>query len=67
MLAEEGTILRKFFLYINIEEQQRRFLERLDDPEKQWKFNTKDIEERKFLRDYQEAYKKALESEKNIK
>jgi PPK2 family polyphosphate:nucleotide phosphotransferase len=59
-LAEEGTVILKFFLHISAEEQRRRLLERLDIPEKRWKFNPGDLEERKFWDDYMQAYEEAL-------
>jgi PPK2 family polyphosphate:nucleotide phosphotransferase len=61
MLADEGTTIVKFFLYISKDEQKKRFEERIQDPEKHWKFNPADIEERKYWDDYIEAYKVAIE------
>ncbi len=61
MLADEGTTIRKFFLHISKEEQKQRFLDRLDAPDKQWKFNPEDIKERALWNDYQKAYQDALE------
>jgi PPK2 family polyphosphate:nucleotide phosphotransferase len=61
MLADEGTTILKFFLYISKEEQKQRFEERIEEPEKQWKFNPADLEERKRWDDYIEAYQVALE------
>lgn len=60
MLAEEGTTILKFYLHINLEEQKQRFLERLTDPKKQWKFNPGDLEERKLWDAYQAAYQDVL-------
>jgi PPK2 family polyphosphate:nucleotide phosphotransferase len=60
LLAEEGTVILKFFLHISPEEQAKRFLERLETPEKNWKFNPGDLEERKFWQAYMEAYEDAL-------
>jgi PPK2 family polyphosphate:nucleotide phosphotransferase len=51
-----GTAIRKFFLHISKEEQKRRFLSRLDEPEKNWKFSAADVRERGFWNDYQEYY-----------
>jgi PPK2 family polyphosphate:nucleotide phosphotransferase len=59
-LARNGTAVIKFFLHISKEEQRRRFLKRLDDPEKNWKFSIDDIHERKYWKDYQKAYEDAL-------
>ena len=50
----------KFFLYVSKGEQKRRFLERLDRPEKHWKFSTSDLPERAFWADYMDAYEDAL-------
>ena len=60
MLAEEGTTILKFFLYISKEEQKQRLQERLDRPEKNWKFNPGDLVERGFWDDYIAAYETAL-------
>jgi PPK2 family polyphosphate:nucleotide phosphotransferase len=56
MLVEEGTTIRKFFLHISKDEQRQRLQERIDDPEKRWKFHEGDLEERKLWDDYQQAY-----------
>jgi PPK2 family polyphosphate:nucleotide phosphotransferase len=55
-LARNGTLVVKFFLHISKEEQRRRFLERLDDPAKRWKFSVDDIADRKLWDRYMEAY-----------
>jgi PPK2 family polyphosphate:nucleotide phosphotransferase len=55
-MARSGTVIRKFFLHVSKKEQKRRFLERLEQPEKNWKFSASDIRERKYWDDYQEAY-----------
>jgi PPK2 family polyphosphate:nucleotide phosphotransferase len=60
MLAEEGTTILKFFLYIDREEQRRRFQARLDDPTKRWKFRLGDLEERKHWDEYIAAFEDAL-------
>ncbi len=59
-LHRNGTIILKFFLHISKEEQRKRFLKRIDDPKKNWKFSTADIEERKFWKQYVEAYEDCL-------
>ena len=56
MLSENGTAIVKFFLHISKDEQKKRLEERIHDPEKYWKFNAGDIEERKFWQDYMEAF-----------
>src|SRR6202035_5962675 len=55
-LARNGTIILKFFLNVSKEEQRQRFLERLDDPSKNWKFSTADITERAWWNRYQAVY-----------
>ena len=55
-LARNGTVIRKFFLHLSKKEQKRRFLARLEEPEKNWKFSAADIHERKYWDDYQNAY-----------
>jgi PPK2 family polyphosphate:nucleotide phosphotransferase len=55
-----GTRIIKFFLHLSKEEQRRRFLQRIDNPEKNWKFSAADLEERKFWKDYMKAYEKCL-------
>jgi PPK2 family polyphosphate:nucleotide phosphotransferase len=55
-LARNGTVVRKFFLHVSKKEQEKRFRERLDKPEKNWKFSTADLHEREHWRDYQNAY-----------
>jgi PPK2 family polyphosphate:nucleotide phosphotransferase len=59
-LYENGTIIIKFFLHVSKEEQKKRFLERIDTPEKNWKFSASDIEERKYWGKYQEVYAEAI-------
>jgi PPK2 family polyphosphate:nucleotide phosphotransferase len=60
-LADEGTTILKFFLYIDRDEQRERFQARLDDPDKRWKFRLGDLDERKRWDDYIAAYEEALE------
>jgi len=59
-LARNGTLIIKFFLNISKKEQKKRFLQRLDDPDKHWKFSVADLEERKFWDDYQRAFEDML-------
>jgi PPK2 family polyphosphate:nucleotide phosphotransferase len=59
-LVINGTRVIKFFLHLSKEEQRRRFVERIDDPDKNWKFSLADVEERKFWKQYMEAYEKCL-------
>jgi PPK2 family polyphosphate:nucleotide phosphotransferase len=55
-MARNGTVVLKFFLHLSKEEQRRRFLDRLEQPAKRWKFSMDDVEERKHWDDYQAAY-----------
>ena len=59
-LARNGTVILKFFLNVSRDEQKRRFLSRLDEVEKNWKFEPKDIVERRYWDDYMAAYEDAL-------
>jgi PPK2 family polyphosphate:nucleotide phosphotransferase len=59
LLANDTRII-KFFLHLSKDEQRRRFLERIDAPDKNWKFSLADIEERKFWPDYMKAYEHCL-------
>ncbi|MEP6883648.1 MAG: ADP-polyphosphate phosphotransferase [Gammaproteobacteria bacterium] len=59
-LDRNGTRIIKFFLHLSKEEQRRRFLDRIDRPEKNWKFSLADVEERKYWKRYMRAYERAL-------
>jgi PPK2 family polyphosphate:nucleotide phosphotransferase len=59
-LTRNGVIVRKFFLHLSKQEQQRRFLARLDDPEKKWKFSSNDAKEREFWNKYMRAYESTI-------
>jgi PPK2 family polyphosphate:nucleotide phosphotransferase len=61
MLADNGVTIVKFFLYIDRDEQKRRFQQRLEDAAKNWKFSPADIEERKFWDEYTDAFEEAIE------
>lgn len=61
LLADEGTLILKFFLHISKEEQKERLKARLADPRKHWKFNPGDLEERKLWDDYMDAFEEAIE------
>ena len=61
-LTRNGIVIRKFFLHVSKEEQKKRFLERLEDSKKNWKFSMDDIKERKFWNDYQEAYEEMVQN-----
>jgi PPK2 family polyphosphate:nucleotide phosphotransferase len=60
MLADEGTVIRKFFLNISKDQQAERLRARLADPTKHWKFRMADLDERKLWGDYQDAYEEAI-------
>jgi PPK2 family polyphosphate:nucleotide phosphotransferase len=59
-LARNRTVVLKFFLHISKQTQKERFLERLDDPRKHWKFSLQDLAERKYWKEYVTAYEEAL-------
>ena len=59
-LAENGTVIVKFFLHLSKGEQKKRFLSRIDEPDKNWKFTVSDVAERKYWDDYMNAYEKAI-------
>jgi PPK2 family polyphosphate:nucleotide phosphotransferase len=59
-LSKNGTVILKFFLHLSKKEQKKRFLERIDDPSKNWKFSMSDIGERGHWKEYQEAYEQAI-------
>jgi PPK2 family polyphosphate:nucleotide phosphotransferase len=59
-LTENGTVILKFFLYVSEDEQKERFLERINDPAKNWKFSSADIAERGLWKKYMSAYEDAL-------
>jgi len=59
-LTRQGTKILKFFLYVSRKEQKKRFLDRLDEPEKNWKFSASDVQERKFWGDYMHAFEEAI-------
>jgi PPK2 family polyphosphate:nucleotide phosphotransferase len=60
-LTRNGVIVRKFFLHVSKKEQKRRFLERIDDTQKNWKFSSNDAAERDFWDDYMEAYEEMIQ------
>ena len=61
-LSRNGTVIRKFFLNVSKDEQRQRFLARLDQPEKNWKFAAADVEERRHWDEYMKAYEKMIEA-----
>jgi PPK2 family polyphosphate:nucleotide phosphotransferase len=60
-LTRNGVVVRKFFLHVSKKEQKRRFLERIDDPLKNWKFSSNDANERDFWDDYMQAYEEMIQ------
>lgn len=61
-LARNGIVVRKFFLNLSRKEQAKRFLARLDEPEKNWKFSAADIHEREYWKDYMDAYEEMIQN-----
>ena len=59
-LGHNGVVVRKFFLHVSKKEQRKRFLERLEDSKKNWKFSLADVKERGYWKDYQEAYEEMI-------
>jgi PPK2 family polyphosphate:nucleotide phosphotransferase len=59
-LVRNGTIIRKFFLHVSKDEQKKRFLERIDNPDKNWKFSAADVRERGYWKDYMRAYEEMI-------
>jgi len=59
-LHRNGTLIIKFFLNLSKKERGKRFLERIDEPDKNWKFSTSDIKERKYWKDYMQAHQECL-------
>ena len=59
-LTRQGTIVLKFFLNVSRDEQRKRFLDRLDKPQKHWKFSTADVHERRYWSNYMHAYEEAI-------
>lgn len=61
-LTDNGTVIVKIFLHVSKEEQKQRFLDRINDPKKNWKFSSGDIKERALWKDYMKAYEEAIEA-----
>jgi PPK2 family polyphosphate:nucleotide phosphotransferase len=61
-LSHNGVVVRKFFLHVSKKEQKKRFMERLDNPRKNWKFSANDVRERAWWDDYMEAYEEMIQS-----
>ena len=61
-LNRNGTVVIKFFLNVSKKEQKERFIERIDDPDKNWKFSTSDVKERGYWDDYMHAYEELIKN-----
>jgi PPK2 family polyphosphate:nucleotide phosphotransferase len=61
-LTRQGVIILKFFLHVSREEQKKRFMKRLDSPEKNWKFSASDVHERKYWNDYMRSFEEAIKA-----
>ena len=61
-LSENDTTILKFFLHVSKDVQKKRFLDRIDDPKKNWKFSSADLKERAYWNDYQSAYEDAIKN-----
>src|SRR5208337_3278875 len=59
-LTRQGVVILKFYLNLSREEQKKRFMERLDKPEKNWKFSASDVRERRYCDQYMRAYEEAI-------
>jgi len=64
-LSDNGTIILKFFLHVSKKEQKKRFLERINDPAKNWKFSSTDIQERELWKEYRKSYEDMLANTSN--
>ena len=61
-VTRNGVVIRKFFLHVSKKEQKKRFLERIEEPEKHWKFSANDIKEREYWDDYMKAYEDMIQN-----
>ena len=66
ILVDNGTVILKFFLHVSKKEQKKRFLERINDPSKNWKFSAADLKERGLWKEYRKAYEDALKNTSNL-
>ena len=66
ILVDNGTVILKFFLHVSKKEQKKRFLERINDPTKNWKFSAADLKERGLWKEYRKAYEDMLENTSNL-
>jgi PPK2 family polyphosphate:nucleotide phosphotransferase len=61
-LGRQGVVILKFFLHVSREEQKKRFMKRLDNPEKNWKFSPSDVQERRYWKDYMRSFEDAIKA-----
>jgi PPK2 family polyphosphate:nucleotide phosphotransferase len=61
-LSRQGVVILKFFLHVSREEQKKRFMKRLDNPEKNWKFSPSDVQERRYWKDYMRSFEDAIQA-----
>jgi PPK2 family polyphosphate:nucleotide phosphotransferase len=66
ILVDNGTVIMKFFLHVSKKEQKKRFLDRINDPTKNWKFSSADIKERALWKEYRKAYEDMLKNTSNL-
>jgi PPK2 family polyphosphate:nucleotide phosphotransferase len=66
ILVDNGTVILKFFLHVSKKEQKKRFLERINDPAKNWKFSAADLKERDLWKEYRKAYEDMLKNTSNL-
>jgi len=66
ILTDNGTVILKFFLHVSKKEQKKRFLERINDPAKNWKFSAGDLKERDLWKEYRKAYEDMLKNTSNL-
>ena len=66
ILVDNGTVILKFFLHVSKKEQKKRFLERINDPAKNWKFSAADLKERSLWKEYRKAYEDMLKNTSNL-
>jgi PPK2 family polyphosphate:nucleotide phosphotransferase len=66
ILVDNGTVILKFFLHVSKKEQKKRFLERINDPAKNWKFSASDLKERDLWKEYRKAYEDMLKNTSNL-
>jgi PPK2 family polyphosphate:nucleotide phosphotransferase len=65
-LTRQGTVVLKFFLNVSRKEQKKRFMERLEKPDKNWKFSPSDVHERKFWKDYMHAFEETIQTTASV-